>query len=156
MSATNIAIISLVTALFGTLAVPIIQGILTSKREQKQRTEERRFGAYIDAMVFAQVVEETVNDLVEDPVFRSDKKLPVLPDGVLTRARLDLVATIGVTRAFDELTKAWDIFHFNLREAGPVEVIGREAVWQTSNDDKDVVRLRKALKALKFELKTAR
>lgn len=155
MSATTIAIISLVTALFGTLAVPIIQGVLTSKREQRLRTEERRFGAYIDAMIFAQVVEETVNDLVEDPNFRSNKKLPEAPDSVLTKARLNLVAHIGVTRAFDALTKAWEIFRFNLNEEGPVEVIGNEAIWKTSEEDKDVARLRKALQALKLELKTA-
>ncbi|MFB1299082.1 hypothetical protein ACAG24_026605 [Mycobacterium sp. pW049] len=144
------------TALFGTLAVPIIQGILTSKREARVRVEERRHAAYLDAMTFAQIVEETVDDLVEDPVYRSNRKLPEAPDRLLVRARLELVAPVGVTRAFDALTRAWDAFRFNLNEAGPIEVIGDEPTWQVSDDAEDVKRLRQALTTLKLELKTAR
>jgi hypothetical protein len=68
---------------------------------------------------------------------------------VAIRAKLVLVALAGVTRAFDELTRAWEILSWNLNESGPVAVDGDHAVFAASEDDKDVVRITAALKHLK-------
>lgn len=65
-----------------------------------------------------------------------------------------LVAPASVTRGFDELTRAWDVLAWNLRESGPVGRDGDRTIWFVSEDDKDVIRVRAVLKQLK-QLKSA-
>jgi hypothetical protein len=141
-----IAILALTTALLGTLAVPLIQAYFTRKREAESRMDERRHATHIDAITYAQVIEAGVNYHTEDPLYRSHRPLPQAPDELMIRAKLVLVAPANVTRAFDELTHAWDIFSWNLNENGPAYMDGDIPIFVASGDDKDVVRVVAALK----------
>lgn len=144
-----IAVAGLATALLGTLAVPLITAYFASKRETAARTDERRYATYVDAITFAQLVEARLNEIAEDLLYRSHRKFPDLPDELMIRAKLVLVAPAGVTRAFDEVARAWEILGWNLKESGPVAVDGDDPVFFATEDDKDVVRLAGALKQLK-------
>ncbi len=148
-----IAATGLATALLGTVAVPYITAYFASKRESVARIDERRYATYVDTITFAPLVEARLSDITEDPLYRSQRKIPDLPDELMIRAKLVLVAPANVTRAFDELTRAWDILTWNLNESGPVEVHGNTAIFFAAEDDKDVVRLAAALKQLKSAIR---
>jgi hypothetical protein len=148
-----IAIAGLTTALLGTLAVPLMQAHFTGKREAASRTDERRHATYVDAITYAQVAEERLHYLTEDPLYRSNRPLPETPDELMIRAKLVLVAPADVAHAFDELTRAWGILGWNLNENGPAEMDGNTPIYVAKSDDKDVVRVAAALTELKSALR---
>ncbi|MGU3497730.1 hypothetical protein [Mycobacterium sp. C31M] len=148
-----IAIAGLTTALLGTLTVPLLQSFFTNKRENALRLDERQHSAYIDAVTYAQIVAQRLEDLSEDPLTRSHRALRPTPDEVLIRAKLDLVAPTAVTQAFDELTRSWEILSWNLNEEGPSAVYGDEVVFHVAHDSPDVIRVVTAINRLKQELR---
>ncbi len=146
MDATSvIAIAGLATALLGTLTVPLLQSHFTGRRETGARMDERRHAAYIDAITYAQVVEERLTEFTEDPVTRTDRGTREKPDAAMIRAKLVLVAPSAVTLAFDEVVSAWDDLCWVLGEDGP----DAHGEYFVKRDDRNVVRVAKALDALK-------
>ncbi|OBF38157.1 hypothetical protein A5724_10540 [Mycobacterium sp. ACS1612] len=140
----------------GTLTVPLLQNYFTGKREATARMDERRHATYVDAITYAQVVEERLDELTEDPLYRTHRPIRQTPDELMIRAKLLLVAPSGITRAFDDLTDAWKILSWNVNESGPVETYGDEAVFFAKRDDKDVIRVVEALNKLKDGLRPKR
>jgi hypothetical protein len=151
MDATTIvSVAGLTTTLLGALGAPIIQGQMTAKNATAARLQEQREAAYADAILYAQIIEERLNDLQEDPLTRSERKRPPTPDDLLIQARLFLVAPDAVTTAFGRLTTAWDILSWNLNEAGPT---GPYGAFEASSDDPDVQKVAAALESLKSAIR---
>lgn len=120
MDATTIvSIVGLITTFLSGLGAPLIQGRVTAQNATAARLQEQCDAAYADAILYAQTIEERLNDLQEDALTRSDRKRPPAPDDLLIRARLFLVAPDAVTTAFGQLIAAWENLSWNLNEAGP-------------------------------------
>ncbi|MGJ6126308.1 hypothetical protein QN239_27405 [Mycolicibacterium sp. Y3] len=145
-----IAIAGLSTALLGTLTVPLLQSYFTSRRESGLRLDERRYDAYVDAISYAQIVEEKLTELTEDPVARTYRAARPTPDAVMIRAKLVLVAPTTVARAFDELAVAWDDLRWVLSQESPVRDYGDgDFEYFLERDHPNVVRVTAALNALR-------
>jgi hypothetical protein len=147
---TTVSVAGLITTLLGALAAPLIQGRMTAKNASAARVQEQREAAYADAILYAQIIEERLNDLQEDPLTRSERKRPPTPDDLLIRARLFLVAPDAVTTAFGQLITAWDNLSWTLSETGPT---GPYGMFEASSDDPNVQKVGAALESLKSTLR---
>jgi hypothetical protein len=150
---TTISIVGLITTFLGGLGAPLVQGRVSAKNAAAARLQEQRDAAYADAILYAQIIEERLNDLQEDPLTRSERKRPPIPDDLLIRARLFLVAPDAVTTAFGQLITAWDILSWNLNETGPTGAFG---AFEASSDDPDVQKVSVALESLKSAIRPDR
>jgi hypothetical protein len=140
----------LVTALLTTLIVLPIQGRINAKNATAKRLEEEQQTTYVDAMAYVQTIEKRLDELLEDPLVSSGDPLPRVPDDLMIRARMFLVAPAPVARAFDDLTLVWERLCWNIIENGqPVDIIDKQLIYHAERDDEDVVRVANALKRLK-------
>jgi hypothetical protein len=143
-----VASIGLIMTLLSGLGAPLIQGRVAAKNATAKRLEEQQESTYVEAVAYAQSIEKRLDELLEDPLLQSGDPLPPTPDDFMIRARMFLVAPAQVARAFDELTRAWEVLSWNVNENGPVDMIGNTAIFSAKRDDEDVVRVANALTRL--------
>jgi hypothetical protein len=151
MDATTIvSIVGLITTFLGGLCAPVVQGRVSAKNATAARLQEQRDATYADAILYAQIIEERLNDLQEDPLVRSQRSWPPTPDDLMIRARLFLVASDEVTTAFGRLVTAWEILSWALNESGPT---GPHGEFVASSHDPDVQNVTAALASLKSAIR---
>jgi hypothetical protein len=60
---TTVSIVDLITTFLGGLGAPLVQGRVSAKNATAARLQEQRDAAYADAILYAQIIEERLNDL---------------------------------------------------------------------------------------------
>jgi hypothetical protein len=120
MDATTIvSVTGMATTLLGALGAAVIQGRMATKNASTKGMDEQRDTTYVDAIIYAQMIDERLNGLLENPLTRSHRSRPPQPDDLMIRARLFLVAPNAMTKAFGNLTVAWEVLTWRLNEDGP-------------------------------------
>lgn len=152
MDATTIvSVTGMATTLLGALGAAVIQGRMATKNALTKRMDEQRDATYVDAIIYAQMIDERLNELLENPT-RSHRSRPPQPDDLVIRARLFLVAPNAMTKAFGSLTVAWEVLTWRLNEDGPRQY----GEYEANRDELDVRRVAGALEALKNAIRPSR
>lgn len=111
--------------------------------------DERRYVAYVDAITYAQIVEEKLIELTEDPFVRTARQARDTPDAAMIRAKLVLVAPHDVAAAFDELVHAWDGLCWMLSNDGPTHFDAGYPEYVVEAGNSGAVQIFKVLEGLK-------